>query len=108
MKYKCTNPSCDAYDYPIEVSKVTLVLHKGKLVSKLHCEACGSPMEDVTEREHHDFTGVNFGKFRGLNNEQKQEVLKKRTRRHYQTHIKEEAEFKVEEAKKQFKELGKR
>lgn len=102
-KFKCVNSECKNLGKEIFLNRVKWLFNKQKEILEpsppIICEICGDVLEYIKENK-----GVcsNIGKFNGMNDQQKKEVLKKRSRTHLQGRQKEEKEHYKQQAIKNY------
>ena len=102
-KFKCVKLGCDNFNKEIFFNKVSWIFNKQTEILEpnppIVCEVCGDVLVYVKENN-----GLckNIAKFNGMNDQQKKEVLKKRSRTHLQGRQKEEKEHYKQQAIKNY------
>jgi len=76
-----------------ELTKVRFVFINNKFVADVKCE-CGKYMKDISEQIPLSEKSFSIATFQSLSNEDKQNMLKKRSHEHYEKKIKPEKDYK--------------
>lgn len=106
MKFVCKNKGCKKYGIEEEYLKTTYIMIDGHLVSEdASCPCCGKIRKEINEAENIPINEKNlmFGEYSSASSEQKRAMLKKRSHEHFEKHIKESKEEKINAAVKAFK-----
>ena len=100
-KFRCKNNRCPNIDKDVIVSKVSFKYDEKqkKLVvrNKQYCQGCEQEMEYIEEEPKSGIEGFYFTRFNTLTSDQKKEVMKKRSKKHFDKYEKKE----IEERKRQ-------
>ena len=103
-RFECTNEDCS---YSVTFSKIKYVTHCGRMVPDVNiiCPDCGCGMEKVvTDTVSFEDIQVSQNRFASLSEKEQKEVLKKRSRDHFNKHDKAIVEQKRNDTIKSIKE----
>ena len=92
MKYVCKNSDCPEYGKEVYLSSETFRFRNGNLVGEhAECPTCGKLREEINPNKDIPLSekNISINLYDGMSMEQKREVLKKRSRQHYDKEIKE-------------------
>lgn len=106
MKFVCENKDCEKYGIEDEYVRTTYKMIDGHLVSEnAPCPCCGKLRKEINEAANIPISEKNlmYGEYSSASPEQKRAMLKKRSHEHFEKHIKESKEEKINAAVKAFK-----
>ena len=107
-KFRCKNDECPNIDRDILVGQVSFTfdneLKKLVVRSKQYCSICGKELEYVEEPPKTKVEGFCFTRFNTMSSDQKKEVIKKRSKKHFDKHERRD----IEERKRQIIEDNRR
>lgn len=107
-KFRCKNNHCSNIDKDIIVAHIQFIydnkLKKLVVRNKQYCEVCGNELEYIEEESKSGIEGFCFTRFNTMTSDQKKEVLKKRSQKHFDKHERRD----IEERKRQIIEDNRR
>ena len=110
--YECENKECTCYGVKDAVTRETFkyVAGEGLVGEHRNCPVCGKPRKYVNPDADIPLSekNVSIGRYSSASAEQKQEMLKKRSHKHFEKNIKERKDYLMNKAIGEMKSLGKK
>ena len=105
-KFVCLNKECKGYGKEEEFLSNEYKIVNGHLVSNhAQCPICGELREEINESVNIPISEKNLslGEYSSASPEKRKQMLKQRAHEHFEKHIKESKEQKINDAVKAFK-----
>lgn len=112
MEYICQNPNCKAYNKPEYLNEETYRYIDGEVIgAHAACPDCGQKRKRYNKNENMPLSekgAVSILRFNSASTEDKREILRKRSREHFQKEVKEKKDHLMNKAMTEMKNLGKK
>ena len=106
--FRCKNNRCPNIDKNVVIPHIQFIFDKSKnklvVRNKQYCKSCEHEMEYIEEESKSGIEGFCFTRFNTMSSDQKKEVLKKRSQKHFDKHERRD----IEERKRQIIEDNRR